>query len=328
MSARSRLLVIKTSSLGDVVHALPAISDIAASDRLWSIDWICEESFVDIPGMHHAVDRVIPSAIRRWRRTWWTAATRAEFAAFNAAVKKTSYDAVVDLQGLLKSAFIARLARGPRHGFAWRTAREQLASLAYAKRYDVAWDQHAIARNRQLTRAALGTRDDTPIRYGLVIAPARVPNDPYVIALHATSRADKLWPEENWRRLLGTLSEHGIRAVLPWGDDAERARSLRLALDIPGASVPDRMRLRELATLFAGARCVVGVDTGLVHLAAAVGVPALCVFVATDPSLTGVVGERAPAINLGGNGTVPDVAAVFQAVRPWLNVVSVQRPAR
>jgi heptosyltransferase-1 len=328
MSARSRILVIKTSSLGDVVHALPAISDVAASERDWSIDWVCEETFADIPGLHHAVDRVIPSAIRRWRRTWWAADTRAEFAAFNASLKKTSYDAVLDLQGLLKSALIARMARGPRHGFAWNSTRERLASLAYGTRHVVPWDQHAIARNRQLTAAALGTRADGPMRYGIVIAPAPSRGDSYVVALHATSRADKLWPEQNWRWLLTQLSEQGIRAVLPWGDDAERARSLRLALDIRGASVPERMRLRELATLLAGATCAVGVDTGLMHLAAAVGVPALCLFVATDPALTGVEGERAPAVNLGGNGAMPDVTTVYQSLKSLLSTQSSGRPAQ
>ena len=327
MSARSRLLVIKTSSLGDLVHALPAISDVAASER-WSIDWVCEETYTDIPRMHPAVDRVIPSALRRWRHAWWTAETRAEFAEFNAALRKTTYDVVLDLQGLMKSALIAKLARGPSHGYSWSSMREPLASLTYGTRHVVSWQKHAIPRNRQLTAEALGIRSEGPARYGVSIAPAVTDGDPYIVALHATSQDAKRWTEDNWRQLLTMLSAAGIRTVLPWGTDAEHARSLRLALDMPGASVPGRMRVRELATMLAGATCVIGGDTGLLHLAAAVGVPALCLFVTTDPALSGAVGERAPALSLGRPGMVPSVAAVFEAMQPWLGLPPEQRPAR
>jgi heptosyltransferase-1 len=318
MSAGSRLLVIKTSSLGDVVHALPAISDIAASGRQCEIDWVCEEAFADIPALHHAVARVIPCAIRRWRTAWATTRARAEIAAFKAELTKTRYDVVLDLQGLLKSAAIARLARGERHGYGWGSARERLASFAYRNKHAVAWGQHAIDRNRQLVGAALGIRVDGGPRYGLVVAPLRERDQPYVVALHATSRDDKLWPEQHWRQLLSRIAGQGFRSVLPWGNDAERARSLRLALDMPGAVVPERMTPRELALLFAGATAVVGVDTGLAHLAAAIGVPVACIFIATNPALTGVQGERAPGINLGGNGDTPDVVTVFDAMSPWL----------
>jgi heptosyltransferase-1 len=320
MSARRRLLVIKTSSLGDVVHALPAVSDVAALPESWSIDWVCEEAFADIPGMHRAVDRVIPCAMRRWRSSLGSPATRAEIAALRATLRASSYDAVLDLQGLVKSAVIAAFARGPRHGYAWKSAREPLATLAYTHRHAVPWGQHAIDRNRQLTAAAIGTNPGSPVEYGVRIDRAAIGHgDPYVVALHATSRDDKLWPEAQWRLLLQRLSDDGVRAVLPWGNDAEHARALRLALDIGGASVPERMPPRELARLFAGATAVVGVDTGLAHLAAAVGTPVLCLFTATDPLLTGVVGERAPALNLGGNGSVPTVDEAAAALRPWLS---------
>jgi len=306
--------VVKISSLGDVVHALPAISDIAASGGEWSIDWVCEEAFAGIPAMHGAVARVIPCAFRRWRGKWTGLAARAEFAAFRSALRATDYDIVLDLQGLIKSALIARLARGERHGFDWRSAREPLACLAYSRRHAVGWGQHAIARNRMLAGAALGTPCEGPLRYGLTVAPARNVNDPYAVVLHATSRADKLWPEQDWRALLAELSSRGMRTLLPWGSDAERARSTRLAVGIAGASVPDRMPAGDLAALFSGAAAVVGVDTGLAHLAAAVGVPTVCIFTTTNPDLTGVQGERAVAINLGGNGAAPDAAAVIRTV--------------
>jgi len=323
MTARSRVLVIKTSSLGDVVHALPAITDIARTGR-WSIDWVCEEAFVDIPAMHRAVDNVIPCAIRRWRRNWTTTAVRSELRAFKSRLSGTAYDAVLDLQGLVKSAALARMAQGPRHGYAWRNAREPLASLAYSARHSIDWGQHAITRNRLLAAAALGSDASAEPRYGVEMASGPTSDEPFVVALHATSREDKLWPEAHWRQLLSQLMRDGIRTALPWGTDAERARSLRLALDISGVSVPARMSPRELASLFARAHAVVGVDTGLVHLAAAVGTPTLALFVATDPRLTGVIGERAPAINLGGDGTMPDVGAVLDAMQQLLPALALE----
>lgn len=319
MSARPRLLIIKTSSLGDVVHALPAVTDIAAARPGWQIDWVCEQAFADIPALHTGVARVIPCAIRKWRGSWWSGPTRREISRFKDALQEFSYETVLDLQGLLKSAWIARQASGERHGYAWGSARESLATLVYGVRHAIARNQHAIARNRQLAAAALGYRPDGEQRYGVVVAAGENPEPgPYVVALHATSRADKLWPEGDWRTLFARLSKRGLRIVLPWGTPLERERSERLAAGIDGAVVPARMAPRELAGLFAGARMVAGVDTGLLHLAAAAGAPALAIFGPTNPALTGVLGERAPALNLGGNGAAPHVNQVLDAAESLL----------
>ena len=319
MSARPRLLIIKTSSLGDVVHALPAVSDIIAAKPDWQIDWVCEEAFAGIPALHPGVARVIPCAVRRWRISWWSEQSRREIARLKMVLRESAYDLALDLQGLLKSAWIARQARGERHGYDWGSAREPLATLVYDVRHAVAWKQHAIARNRQLAAAALDYKLDGAPRYGVVAAAAkdRVTR-PYVVALHATSRADKLWPDASWRKLFERLSGDGLRIVLPWGTPAEHERSERLATGIGGATVPAPMAPPELASLFAAAQMVVGVDTGLLHLAAAVGAPALAIFAVTDPALTGVLGERAPALNLGGNGVVPDVDQVQCAAEKLL----------
>jgi heptosyltransferase-1 len=323
MPASPRLLIIKTSSLGDVVHALPAVTDIVAARPDWQIDWVCEEAFGGIPALHPGVARVIPCAIRRWRHSWWSTQSRSEIARFKDAVRATSYNVVLDLQGLLKSAWIARQARGERHGYAWGSAREPLASLAYDVRHAVAWNQHAIARNRQLAAAALGYRQGDGPHYGVLFAGAKDPAAlPYVVALHATSRPDKLWPESHWREVLMALAARGLRVALPWGTPGERERSARLASGIDGATVPGRLAPQELAVLFAGANLVIGVDTGLLHLAVAAGAPALALFGPTNPALTGVVGERAPARNLGGDGAVPGVAQVLGAANALLAVSS------
>ena len=333
MSASVRILVVKTSSLGDVVHALPAISDIAAALPDAVIDWVCEEKFAGIPALHAAVSRVIPCAIRRWRRSLWSAGERAaarrEIAAFRSALTESTYDIAIDLQGLVKSAWIIRQARATRHGYTWGSAREPIATLAYDVRHRVEWNQHAIARNRQLTAAALRYTPEGPVRYGLAgLAPvaSKRTEDRYVVALHATSRADKLWPEASWRELIGRLSMRGLRIVLPWGTDGEQERSERLAAgarSLGRAEVPPQMDMRALAALFAGAEAVIGVDTGLVHLAVAAGAPSIAIFGPTRPALTGVVAERAPAIDVGGDGAMPDVDRVDEALRTLLQAAAV-----
>lgn len=318
MSASVRILVVKTSSLGDVVHALPALTDLARAHPEAKIDWVCEEGFADIAAMHPAVDRVIPCAIRRWRKSWWSAATRSEVREFTRTLRAAKYDIAIDLQGLLKSAWIARKVDAIRHGYRWGCAREPLATLVYDVRHRVEWGQHAIVRNRQLAAAAMRYIPEGPVRYGLRLPPRSNLQKPLMVALHSTSRADKQWPEAAWRELIAEMAERNFDISLPWGTPVERARSVRLADGIATASVPPAMDMQTLAALFARARTVVGVDTGLVHLAVATGAPTIALFGPTDPSLTGVVGERAPAVNLGGNGIAVDVEQVRDAIAAML----------
>ena len=298
---------------------MPAVSDIRAAMPEWQIDWVCEEALAGIPQLHSGVARVIPCAIRTWRRRWWSKQSRREIARFKKTLRETSYDVVLDLQGLLKSAWITWHARGKRHGYTWGSAREPLATLAYDVRHPVAWDQHAITRNRQLAAEALGYRVDGAPRYGVKVGDGKhTVGAPCMVALHATSRTDKLWPEADWRRLLAAQSARGLRIILPWGTPLERERSERLAAGIAGAIVPARMAPRELAILFSTARIVVGVDTGLLHLAVATGARALALFGPTNPKLTGVQGELALACNLGGNGEMPDVDQVLSTIEQLL----------
>ena len=331
MSESVRILVVKTSSLGDVVHSLPAVSDIAAAYPGATIDWVCEEGFAGIPAMHPAVHRVIPCAIRRWRKLWWTAATRREVARFREALRDVRYDTAIDFQGLLKSAWIMRgVSRirdvrgetgGVLHGYAWSNAREPLSTLVLDVRHPVPWGQHAIVRNRQLAAAALQYTPDGALRYGMRIdGTARAPM-PTMVVLHSTSRADKAWPESDWRSLIDRMASKGFNIVLPWGSEDERERSARLAQGL-AATVPSKMDMDELARLFASASIVVGVDTGLVHLAVATGAPTIAIFGPTDPKLTGVVAERAPAVSLGGNGSVPAVDEVDGAIASMLAPLS------
>ncbi len=319
-----RVLLVKTSSLGDVVHNLPVVDDLHRAFPGATVDWLVEQAFAEIPALHPGVNQVIPCAVRRWRARPWAADTRAGWRAMRARLGARPYDLVVDSQGLLKSALLARLATGPLAGFDRASAREPLATRLYQHCYPVPRGLHALERNRQLVAQAAGYRLDAPPSYGLQLrdAPgtADLPGEdwnagsPFAVLLHATARAEKLWPEPAWIALARDLHDRlGLRAVLPWGSDAERARAERLAAAMPGARVPPRTGLAGLARGLAQARVVIGVDTGLLHLASAVGVRCIGIYVATDPARNGLY-PASVGINLGGVSIVPDPDEVLAAV--------------
>lgn len=312
-----RMLIVKTSSLGDVIHNLPIIADIRAHHPDMQFDWVVEEGFADIPRLHPAVSEVIPVAIRRWRRHLTDRAIWDEIAALRRRLREQTYDYVLDTQGLLKSALIASQANGATHGQDRASAREPLASLFYNHKHAVRRGQHAVARNRMLAALALGyPMPDTPPDYGIHSAPpaATLPS-PYVVGLHATSRDSKLWPVEHWIALGQALSADGLHLLLPWGNDPEYRRAREIAAEVPMATVLPHMRLSWLAGVLGGAQAAVGVDTGLVHLAAALGVPTVAIYTDTNPQLTGVCAGTAPATNLGGIAQTPTPEAVLNALK-------------
>ena len=310
-----RILLIKTSSLGDVVHNLPVASDISAAAPGVEIEWVVEESIAAIPRLHPAVARVLPIAIRRWRASLLNGATRAEIRAFLSGLRQTTYDAVIDTQGLLKSAFIAYAARGVRYGPDLASAREPL-SFFYDRTFKVPWTLHAVERNRALAAQALGYAAPPRVDYGIAAPAAKfawLPEGRYAVLLHVTSARSKLWPPEKWADLGKRIAERGLRSVMPWGNAAERLRAEEIARTVPGSVAPPALAISDAVGVLAGADAVVGVDTGLTHLAAALGRPTVGVYVATDPAATGLYGCPR-GLNLGGIGTPPTVAEVLAAL--------------
>ena len=311
----TKLLLIKTSSLGDVIHALPAISDLRSLENATRVDWVVEESLAAIALLHPGVDNVIRVAIRRWRRSLWQRPIRSEISIFRQHLRAQNYDAVVDAQGLFKSALIAVSARGPRHGLDFHSSREPLA-LFYHRTYRIGWDLHAVERTRLLCARALGYEVPQRCDYGLRAAPRSftwMGGGAYAVLLHASSGDHKLWDERNWVALAESLGAAGTGCVLPWGNERERERAMRIAKNLRTAIVPPALSLEELAGLLAGAKMAVGVDTGLTHLAAALGAPTVGIYTATDPAATGIYG-CARAINLGGIQCVPTVQQVLTAL--------------
>ena len=292
-----RVLIVKTSSMGDVLHTLPALTDAQQAIPGIQFDWVVEEGFAQIPSWHAAVDRVIPVAIRRWRKAWFSAPIKAERKAFRDAVRLQQYDAIIDAQGLVKSAaLVTRLARGVKHGMDWSTAREPLASLFYNHKHHIAKQQHAVERTRELFAKSLGyAKPQSQGDYAIAqhfVNECNADTGQYAVFLHATTRDNKHWPEANWRELIELLNNTGIRIKLPWGAPHEEERAKRLAEGFPYVDVLPRMSLEEVARILAGAKFVVSVDTGLSHLTAALDRPNITLYGPTDPGLIGGYGKN------------------------------------
>jgi heptosyltransferase-1 len=328
------VLIVKLSSLGDIVHTMPAVQDLRAARPEARIHWVAEEGFAELARGCEGVERVIPIALRRWRREGlWRSGPRREWRAFVDALRACRYDRVVDVQGLIKSALVTRLAAlapgGLRVGLGNRTegsSYEPLARLAYDRAPRIEPRVHAVERSRRLLAACFGyALDDAPPRFGLRAAPeARAELNTalalpprYAVLVHASSRADKLWPAQHWAALAPTLRGMGLAMVLPWGSAAEREAAVRLASAIGSdALVPPRLGLPAVTALLEGADIVVGVDSGLVHMACAVNRPVLQIYNHDTAWRTGSY-RRTHQLNVVSDAPPrpPPVAAVEQALQ-------------
>jgi heptosyltransferase I len=283
-----RVLLVKMSSLGDVVHALPAVTEAAAHGVRF--DWVVEEAFAAIPARHPAVDQVMPIAWRRWRGQLHR--DRHQLRAFVMRLRESRYDLVLDAQGLIKSAAVTLMARAPvKAGFARGSAREGLAALAYDRPVTVARGAHAIDRLHALFAGALGypaPPRERPLDYGLRGA-AQIHGR--CVLLHGTTWASKHWPDRFWLELARLAQRAGYSLALPAGNAVELARA-RVIADATGAEIWDRLPLAEVMSLLAESALAVGVDSGLTHLAAALEVPTLALYGSTDSVLTGCRGAR------------------------------------
>jgi heptosyltransferase-1 len=329
MPARPRILIVKVSSLGDVVHTLPLVHDLRACWPEAEIDWVVEEGYVDLVRLLPDVRRVIPFALRRWRKHLWQRETWAQISAWRAAMREQFYDAILETQGLLKTAFVARSAA--------RTAGARLIGLAnatqdsgyepavrlfYTESVRVPRQTHAVQRSRLLGAALTGLTPPEPPRFFGPAANTLCVDDPlwaslparYVVCFHATAGAEKRWPAANWHALGRKLHEEELTVLLPWGNAGERRDAEELALNMPGAQVLPRFSVTQAFGLIQRAEMVIGVDTGLTHIAAALCRPTVEIYTATWRWKTeGYWSDR--IANVGDNGIVPTVDEVDAAAR-------------
>jgi heptosyltransferase-1 len=318
------ILLVRMSSLGDIVHTFPVVTDIRRERPQWAIHWALEEAYVPLAALHPAVDRIVPLALRRWRPQIFDPATWREMREARRRLADSDYELILDTQGLVKSLVVARLARRATrrrghacalHGFGFHTISERLAVWGYDARHEFHPEDHKITRYRAVAAQALGYSASSPIDYGLTPPPRPgfAPQGAYAVLLHATARAAKLWPESSWTAVAQALGAKGIGCVLPWGNDAERARARRIAQAAPPAQLAPSMSIPEAAALLAHASVVVGVDTGLMHLAAAYATPTVGVFCDSEPLDAQPVGPG-PTSYRGGIGRPPAPAEVLAAI--------------
>jgi len=297
--------------MGDVVHALPVVSDICREQPGTSIDWLVEAPFAAIPALHAGVRRVLPLNWRKWRRQLWARETRVAIAALRSELKRERYDLVLDLQGLLKSALWGLQADGPLVGYDRSSLREPLASLFYRRCAPVARHLQAVERNRRLAAAHLGYAiPPSPPQFGIRVPTGLWQAGSASAALIAcASRPEKLWPEANWIAVGQRLRAAGLLPVLVWGNDEERARAQRIASGCDGV-VPPFLSVADTAVVLGQAHQIVGLDTGFSHLAAAFGQPTIGIYCDHEPGLAGITGPG-PVASLGGKGQVPSLEAVL-----------------
>jgi heptosyltransferase-1 len=290
-----KVLIIKMSSLGDVLHTLPALTDAGKAIPGIQFDWVVEESFAQLPAWHPLVNKVIPLAFRRLRKTPLKSLLSKEWKNFKKNLQTEKYDLVIDAQGLIKSALITRMAKGKKAGLDKNSAWEPLAALAYQKKCAVEPKQHAVTRVRQLFAQALGYElADTEADYGIERAGFIKEGvaEKTVLFLHGTTWDTKLWPETYWIALAELFVKAGWKIQLPWGNAEEQARAERIAAGNSAVTVLPRLSLNEVTEVLASAQAVVAVDTGLCHIAAALGVPTVSLYGPTDAKLTGAVGKN------------------------------------
>ena len=300
-----RLLIVKTTSMGDVVHALPALTDICRALPEARVDWLVEQPFAAIPALHPGVQRVLPLAWRKWRHRLLRGETWHAMGELRQLLRASRYALVLDLQGLLKSALWARQAIGPVGGFDRRSAREPLASLLYARTVRVGRELHAVERCRRLAARLLGyPMPGTAPEFGLQPpAPVWGAPDRYAVLIPNASRPEKLWPEARWVAVGRRLHDQGWTPVVLWGSEPEQTLAERIAAGCDG-EVPPFLKVREMAAVLAGAQSIIGLDTGFTHLGAALGRPTIGIYCDHDPGLAGVTGSGWVA-SVGGKGQVP-----------------------
>jgi heptosyltransferase-1 len=292
-----KLLLIKSSSLGDIIHSFPAVTEATDNINDLSIDWLVEESFAELPLWHNGIENIITVATRRWRKNILQAYSNNEISSFLSNLKAKKYDAIIDAQGLIKSAVFSKIAQGSSHGYSYSSAREPLASIFYNNTHKISWDMHAVDRIRTLFAKSLGY--DIPEKTtscGLdrtsFSNQVNSNNKPYIIFFHGTTWKFKHWPDHNWCNLAKLLEQYDINVYLPSYNKIERTRAEKIAKYSNKVKLLDKMSINDLAAILAKATASVAVDTGFAHLSGALGIPCVSLYNVTNPKNIGAYGNN------------------------------------
>lgn len=290
-----KILIVKISSMGDLIHTLPAVTDAIKYNPDIQFDWVADEAFADVPSWHSSINKIIKTAHRRWKKNWLQAITSGEIKKVFKQLRYIKYDLIIDAQSNVKSALITRLARGKKMGLDNQSVAEPGISFFYNKTFSISRDQHAIDRMRQIFAKAIGySFDQHNLDYGIDVNKLPQPNialpEKFIFLTHTASRSYKLWPEGNWIALIKRINEKGFAAVLPWGNEQEKKRAEKFAQNTKNTLVLPDLSLTEKVSVIAKAHAAVSVDTGLGHLTAALNIPNINLYGPTDPKLVGAKG--------------------------------------
>lgn len=319
------ILLVRVSSLGDVLHNMPIVADIKRHFPDANIDWVVEEGYVSLVRLNPMVRNILPWGLRRWRKSLGKKETRAEIGAFFRKLREVEYDYVFDTQGLLKTGIIMGAARGKRKvGLAngsEGSGYEGISRIFHTQSIPLDPRTHAVARGRLVVGAAMDFKVDYAADFGLPEVPASEPRPdwmgaaPYAVFFHGTARDAKKWAPTNWIALGQALGPMPV--LLPWGSDKEKAEAEALAAGIPNARVLPKLSMADAVMLARRADLAVGVDTGLTHIAAAFSRPVVEIY--ADSPRWKTEGNWSPRIiNLGDKGAPPAVAEVLAAARSLL----------
>jgi heptosyltransferase I len=312
-----RILVVKVTSLGDVIQAQSVVSDLQTAFPGVEIDWAVDEAFADILRWNKGISRVLCAPLRQFKRS----RSMKDFLAICRSIKdlrRERYDAVFDLHGVYKSAIISFLARAKRrYGYAKVNLGENGAAFAYSHRFAPRHDANAWEGMRRALSDTLGY-SLAPV--GSIVmsvpdsdsAPDFGEGAPYALLFHATSKAEKKWPQANWIAVAQSLIAEGLTPLLPWGSDIERQEAEAIAQGVPGARVLPKLSITEIAQCIQRAALVIGTDTGLVHLASALRRPTVMIFSATSRPLFGI-DVPGLCVSIGDNGKPPSVGEALSA---------------
>ena len=326
-----RILLVKMSSMGDIIHNMPLVHDIKQHYPEAIIDWVVEEPFVELARLNPLVNCVIPVGMRRWKKALFSKNTWVEFLRFKKNLQQVHYNTVLDTQGLIKSAVIAKLANGQSYGQNSNTAREALAGRLVNRPLDIPRNLHAISRNRLVGALALNYAvDNNSVQYDIKFNAESDSNltdqlpQNCIMFFHSTARDAKHWPNKYWIALGQHLNTQGYTLALPWGSNIEKKRAELIAKALKDSLVLPKLSIVQLASLMRQTVACIGLDTGLTHIAVALNVPTLAIFTDTHIWQAGAKpSQNGCAITIGGKPNLPSVEECVLAFNQLMKMKSV-----